>query len=125
MAYLIGYSLRVISRDNGPRPVSRTERSPNQSTAEGGAMADLKTTHSQDIPTRQDFPEARDKIDDIVELTAEADYYRITIRFQDSTTLTFVIEPCVAAFPIYSNWTDGEEKILKQYQPSFGKVPKM
>jgi hypothetical protein len=61
-------------------------------------MADDKITHFEDPPTRQDFPETKDKIVEIVEITAEPDYYGITIRFQDKTALTFVIEPCVVAF---------------------------
>jgi hypothetical protein len=49
----------------------------------------------------------------VVELTAAPNHYAVTIRFQDSTSLTFSMEPCVAAFPVFSEWTDGEEKQLK------------
>jgi hypothetical protein len=80
-------------------------------------MADDKSTHFPDLPTRQDFPEAKDKIVEIVEVTVEPDRYGITIRFQDKTSLTFLIEPCVFAFPVYEDWTGEEAKILKQYQP--------
>ncbi|HEY6348385.1 MAG TPA: hypothetical protein VI636_03145 [Candidatus Angelobacter sp.] len=75
-------------------------------------MADPKVTS-----TRQDFPEARDKIVELVELDVEADYYAITMRFQDKTSLTFSIEPCVFTFPRYSRSEDGEEKIVKEYEP--------
>ena len=88
-------------------------------------MANDKGTHSHDLPTRQDFPEVKDKIVDIVELSAETGFYAITIRFQDSTTLTFSIEPCVVAFPVFSAWTDGEENQLKRYQPILGKISKV
>lgn len=88
-------------------------------------MADIKVTHSPDLPTRQDFPEAKDKIVDIVELTVETGFYAITIRFQDSTTLTFSMEPCVAAFPVFSEWQDGAEKQLKKYQPILSKISKV
>ena len=87
-------------------------------------MADNKGTHPPDPSTRQDFSEAKDKIVEIVEVTVEPDYYGITIRFQDKTSLTFVIEPCIFAFPIYSDWTSGEEKALKQYRPIRSKVPR-
>ena len=80
-------------------------------------MDNTKNTDLPDPPTRQDFPETVDKIVEIVELTVEEDYYGITIRFQDKTSLTFAIESCVFAFPIYSNWTGGDETVLKQYQP--------
>ena len=76
-------------------------------------MADIKGT-----PTRQDFPEAKDKIVDIVELSVEAGYYAIAIRFQDKTQLTFSVKPCVFTLPRYSQWTpEGEENIVKEYEP--------
>jgi hypothetical protein len=80
-------------------------------------MADDKGTHLPDPPTRQDFPETKDKVVEIVELTVEPDYYGITIRFQDKTALSFVLETCVFAFPVYEDWTSGEAKPLKQYRP--------
>ena len=80
-------------------------------------MADNQNTDSQEPSTRQYFPEGIDKIVELVELSFEADYYGITIRFQDKTALSFVIEPCVFAFPVYEDWTSGEAKILKEYPP--------
>jgi hypothetical protein len=80
-------------------------------------MADNQNTDLPDKSTRQDFLEAKDKIVDIVEVTVEPNRYGITIRFQDKTSLTFLIEPCVFAFPVYEDWTGEEAKILKQYQP--------
>ena len=74
-------------------------------------MAAIKST------TRQDFPEVKGKIVDTVELDIEMSFYGITLRFQDRTSLTFSIEPCVFTFPVYADWTGGEEKILKKYQP--------
>ena len=70
-----------------------------------------------DLPGRQYFPEAIDKIVELVELAVEPGYYGITIRFHDKTALTFVIEPCVFTFPVHEDWTSGEAKILKQYPP--------
>ena len=72
--------------------------------------------------TRQDFPEVRDKIVEIVELSVEPGYYGITIRFQDKTKLNFSIEPCVFAFPVYSDITGGEDKPLKRYKPISSKL---
>lgn len=66
---------------------------------------------------KQEFPEVKGKIVDIVELSVEPDFYGVTIRFQDSTSLTFDIEPCVVASPIFAKWKDGEEKRLKEYHP--------
>ncbi|HLJ85724.1 MAG TPA: hypothetical protein VKZ53_02820 [Candidatus Angelobacter sp.] len=87
-------------------------------------MAAIKRTHSSKAHTRQDFPEVKNKIVDTVELSAQTDYYGITIRFQDKTALTFVVEPYVVAFPIYSDWTGGEEKLLKRYGLVRSEVPR-
>lgn len=87
-------------------------------------MADNKGTHSPEPHTRQAFPEVKDKIVDSVEIASEANYYGITIRFRDRTALTFSIEPSVIAFPAYSDWTGGEEKLLRQYRPVKSKVPR-
>ena len=80
-------------------------------------MADNNGNHLPDLPTRQDFPEVKDKVVEIVEITVEPGHYGISLRFQDKTAITFVIEPCVFAFPVYEDWTGGEAKILKQYPP--------
>lgn len=72
---------------------------------------------------KQAFPEVKDKIVDSVDITADAEYYGITIGFQDGTTLTFTIEPCVVAFPVFAEWKNGEEKILKEYGPVRSEVP--
>ena len=79
-------------------------------------MADIQGT--PESRTRQEFPEAKGKIVEGVEFSVEADYYAITIRFQDRTVLNFSIEPCVFTFPVYSQFTDrGEESIVKKYEP--------
>jgi hypothetical protein len=76
-------------------------------------------------PTRQDFPEAVGKTVEIVELSADSDFYGITIRFHDKTSLTFNVEPAVITFPVLSVWPKGEEKILKEYPPVQGKTPRL
>ena len=83
-------------------------------------MADIESTPAPRI--RQDFPEVKDKIVDIVEFEIEPGYYAVTIRFHDKTSLTFSIEPCVFTFPILEDWTDGEAKIIKEYKPLRSRV---
>ena len=75
-------------------------------------MADTKVTR-----IRQDFPEVKDKIVDLVEFDIEPDFYGVTIRFQDKTALTFSMESSVLTFPVWEDWTEGERKIIKEYQP--------
>ena len=88
-------------------------------------MATDKNNQFPTEATRQDFPEVRDKIVNAVEVHADHEYYGITIRFQDNTTLAFTIEPCVFTFPVLADWTDGEEKTLKRYRPVSSKVPRI
>ena len=79
-------------------------------------MADNQSTPAPH--TRQEFPEVKGKIVDLVELEIEPDFYGISIRFQDRTSLTFSMESCIFTFPLYSQWTkEGEEKIVKEYEP--------
>ena len=87
-------------------------------------MAENNGNHFPEEPTstRQDFPEVKDKIVDTVELSAEPDYYAVSIRFQDRTALTFAIEPCVIAFPVYEDWASVEAQVLRQYQPVISKT---
>ena len=89
-------------------------------------MADIKGTHSEDSRTRQvvSFPEVKGKIVESVELSADPDYYGITFHFQDKSTLTFIIEPCLITFPVLADWTEGEEKTVKRYKPVRSKVPR-
>ena len=89
-------------------------------------MADNQSTHSQDSHTREvtTFPEAKGKIIESVELSSTSDYYEITIRFQDYTALTFIIEPCLITFPVLADWANGEEKTLKKYKAVRSKVPR-
>ena len=65
----------------------------------------------------QNFPEVKGKVVEKVELSVESDYFGISIRFQDRTSLSFVIEPSVFATPVYEDWKSGEGKALKEYTP--------
>ena len=81
-------------------------------------MADNKGTHPSNGHTSAvlDFPEVKDRIVERVEVFSDSEYYVITMRFQDKTTLTFIIEPCLVAFPVLADWTGREEKTLKKYK---------
>ena len=87
-------------------------------------MADIQDNHSPEEPTRRvaDFPEVKGKIVNAVEVHADHEYYGITICFQDETTLSFTVEPCVVAFPVYAGWENGEEKTIKKYKPVRSKI---
>ncbi len=63
------------------------------------------------------FPQARGKIVERVELDVTSDYFLVDIRFQDKTSLSFDLEPCVMAYPELTNWKTGEYKPLKRWRP--------
>jgi len=90
-------------------------------------MADSKRTHritsNTSLRELADFPEVKDKILDSVEVSSDLDHFDITMSFQDKTTLTLILEPCVAVFPVLSKWENGEETPLKEYEPVHSKIP--
>ena len=90
-------------------------------------MADFKRTHRINLDTSfrelADFPEVKGKIIDGVEISSDLYHFDITISFLDKTTLTLIIEPCVAVFPVLAQWENGEEKTLKEYEPVRSKIP--
>ena len=57
---------------------------------------------------RADFPEVKDKILNEIEVSSDSEYFGITIRFQDNTTLNFTVEPSVVVFPVLAAWQNGE-----------------
>lgn len=62
-----------------------------------------------------DFPEARGRTVERVELSTDSGFPCISIRFQDSTDLTFVIDPALTFQADYSEWKAGEQKLLKRW----------
>lgn len=63
------------------------------------------------------FPQAKGKIIERVELDVSPEYFLVDIRFQDKTSLSFDMEPCVRAFPEFTNWKTGEYTPLKRWRP--------
>ena len=62
-----------------------------------------------------EFPQARGRTVEMVELNLDSDFHCISIRFQDDTNLTFVIDPALAFRADYSRWKSGEQKVLKRW----------
>ena len=62
-----------------------------------------------------EFPEARGRTVERVELSADFGFPGISIRFQDNTDLTFVIDPALTFQADYSEWKAGNQKILKRW----------
>lgn len=63
------------------------------------------------------FPQAKGKIVEFVELSVSTDEYIIAIRFQDKTSLTFDLEPCVSVIPELSDWRGTEYNPVRRWRP--------
>jgi len=83
-----------------------------------------KTTRKSRRPSKQrkarysrlvEFPEARGLTVEKVALSTDSDFPCISIRFQDNTDLTVVIDPWLTFQADYSRWKDGNQKVLKRW----------
>jgi hypothetical protein len=68
-------------------------------------------------PRLVEFPEVRGRTVEMVEMNLDSDFHCISIRFQDETDLTFVIDPALTFRADYSKWKAGEQKMLKRWPP--------
>jgi hypothetical protein len=66
-------------------------------------------------PRLVQFPEARGRTVERVELSTDSDFPCISIRFQDNTDLTVVIDPWLTFQADYSRWKNGNQKVLKRW----------
>lgn len=62
-----------------------------------------------------EFPQARGKTVEKVELSADADFPCISIRFHDHTDLTVVVDRWLTFRADYSRWHGGNQKVLKRW----------
>jgi hypothetical protein len=62
-----------------------------------------------------EFPEARGRTVERVELSADSDFPCVSIRFTDSTDLTVVIDPWLTFQVDFSRWKAGNQKVLKRW----------
>jgi hypothetical protein len=62
-----------------------------------------------------EFPQARGRTVEMVELSADSDFHCVSIRFQDDTDLTVVIDTALTFRAEYSEWKAGNQKVLKRW----------
>ena len=63
------------------------------------------------------FPEAKGKIVESIEVCVTADHHSINVNFTDSTAIVISVEPSFTLFPYLGDWTTGECKKLKEWEP--------
>lgn len=62
------------------------------------------------------FPQAKGRVVELVELIADGDYNCVSIRFQDKTDLTVVIDPALTFKAEFSDWKTHEQRVLKRWR---------
>jgi hypothetical protein len=62
-----------------------------------------------------EFPQARGRTVEMVELSLNSDFYCVSIRFKDNTDLTVVIDTALTFRAEYSEWKAGNQKVLKRW----------
>jgi hypothetical protein len=62
-----------------------------------------------------EFPQARGRTVEMVELSLDSDFYCVSIRFKDNTDLTVVIDTGLTFRAEYSEWKAGNQKVLKRW----------
>lgn len=88
------------------------KQSPNKAPRKGrGAPKECKASHSRLV----EFPEARGRVVEKVELSTDSDFPCISIRFQDNIDLTVVINPRLTFRVDCSSWKAGKQKVLKRW----------
>jgi len=70
-----------------------------------------KTSHSRVVQ----FPEVRGLTVEKVVLSTDSDFPCVSIRFQDNTDLTVLVDPWLTFQVDYSRWKAGNQKILKRW----------
>jgi hypothetical protein len=88
---------------------------PKQSRNKTPRKAQRATPQMVRQPRLVEFTEARGRTVEKVELSTDSDFPCISIRFQDNTDLTVVIDPWLTFRADYSRWKAGNQKILKRW----------
>jgi hypothetical protein len=88
------------------------KRSSNKAKGKTRRAATQKNVRS---PRMVEFPLARGRTVEMVELNLDSDFHCINIRFQDETDLTFMIGTELSFRADYSSWKAGKQKVLKRW----------
>lgn len=64
-----------------------------------------------------EFPQARGRTVERVELVTNAEYHCVSIRFKDKTDLSLVINPSLTFNAEFSDWKTHDQRVLKRWPP--------
>jgi hypothetical protein len=74
-----------------------------------------RARHENTYERLVNFPQARGRTVEKVELSLDSDYHCVSIRLKDNTDLTVVIDPALTFQATYSEWKAGNQKVLKRW----------
>ena len=74
-------------------------------------------TEDKSTRTVTEFPEAKGKTIESIQVYVTADHYSANVNFTDNTALILSMEPSINMFPYLGDWTTGECKVLKEWEP--------
>jgi hypothetical protein len=88
------------------------KQSPNKAPCKSRrAPKQRKASYSRVV----EFQEARGRTVEKVALSTDSDFPCISIRFQDKTDLTVVIDPWLTFQADYSRWKAGNQNVLRRW----------
>ena len=113
----------VHKKQSAPR--SKQPRKPNprtkkrRSTNDGHLAPGRLVLNEKNLPGRRfvEFPLARGKTTEKVELFTTGEYHSITIDFQDQTSLNLEIEPNFTINAEFQQLKKGETEVLAEWPP--------
>jgi hypothetical protein len=91
----------VMKKQSAKKPPQKPRRAPKQ----------RKTSNSRVVQ----FPEVWGLTVEKVVLSTDSDFPCVSIRFQDNTDLTVLIDPWLTFQVDYSRWKAGNQKVLKRW----------
>jgi hypothetical protein len=74
-----------------------------------------RARHENTYERLVNFPQARGRTVEKVELSLDSDFHCVSIRFKDNTDLTVVIDPALTFQATYSEWKAGNQRVLKRW----------
>jgi hypothetical protein len=63
-----------------------------------------------------EFPQVKGRTVELVKLSADSDYYCISIRFKDKTGLSVVIDPALSFRANFSDWKTDNQRVIKEWR---------
>jgi hypothetical protein len=81
-------------------------------------MTGDKGNESSEERTRTtEFPEAKGKVIQSIQVYVAADNFSANINFTDNTAIVLSMDSSITVSPYLGDWTTGDCKVLKEWEP--------